>query len=62
MKFLIAFGLFFAVPAPTEVLDKSAVIAGMKVQYRVVLPPSTMLPAHIPACLLSWAAARLSTW
>jgi poly(3-hydroxybutyrate) depolymerase len=39
MKFLIAFGLLFAVTAPAEVLDKSAVIARMKVQYRVVLPP-----------------------
>ena len=32
------FGFLFAVSANAEVLDKSAVMAGMKVQYRVVLP------------------------
>jgi poly(3-hydroxybutyrate) depolymerase len=38
MKRLIVFCFLFAVSAHAEVLDKSAVFAGMKVQYRVVLP------------------------
>jgi len=38
MKRLIMFGFLFAVSAHAEVLDKSATMAGMMVQYRVVLP------------------------
>ena len=38
MKRIFVFGFLFAVSAHAEVLDKSAVIAGMNVQYRVVLP------------------------
>ena len=45
MKRLIVFGCLFAATANAEVLDKSTVIAGMKVQYRVVLPQSYD-PAH----------------
>ena len=45
MKRLIVFGCLFAATANAEVLDKSTVIAGMKVQYRVVLP-QPYDPAH----------------
>ena len=45
MKRLIVFGCLFAATANAEVLDKSTVIAGTKVQYRVVLPQSYD-PAH----------------
>jgi poly(3-hydroxybutyrate) depolymerase len=38
MKRILVFGFLFAVSAHAEVLNKSAVIAGMNVQYRVVLP------------------------
>jgi hypothetical protein len=38
MKRLIVFGFLFAVSAHAEVLDKSAVFAGKKVQYRIVIP------------------------
>ena len=45
MKRLIVFGCLFAATANAEVLDKSTVIAGTKVQYRVVLP-QPYDPAH----------------
>ena len=38
MKRLVVCVFLFALSANAEVLDKSAVMAGMKVQYRVVLP------------------------
>jgi len=49
MKRILAFVFLFAVSANAEVLDKSAVIAKMKVEYRVVLPqpydPARAYPA-----------------
>ena len=38
MKRIFAFVFLFAACARAEVLDRSAVIAGMRVEYRVVLP------------------------